>query len=489
MIQKERLWQSVIKSGEIGICVIDVRNKIVEVNDTFCDIYGYRTHELLQRPYSILEPGHYRERALLQYLNFVKSKRNKGFRKIMTRSGEKKTVYCSSSMISDEKEQPLKLLSIIDMSTEKLQEQVSGESGQVGLNLKTGLVRCDHEGKLLFANPFARTLLFMPAGCQHLKGEVSTFSGNLHRRVSLLSYINDKRSIEQQEVLLHRDNEADTWVLLSSATAMDGNDGKLCFDLSLSPLQEQKNLENKLTQRVEELQAANQRLDHFVYGATHDIKAPLASLAGLLDILRREKDTQQKEVFMQMMEKSIHRLNDFIREVVDYSRNANQSIKREAVHFQEIVEEVFESMQHMENAGRIRSIINVEQSLPFYSDVRRIKVVLNNLVSNAYRYSSTHRRDGFIEVKVQVERSSATIMVRDNGQGIAKPYQEKIFDMFFRASEGQSGTGLGLYIVKETLDKMGGRIHLVSELGKGTCFVVNIPMVNEPEGGQMELDI
>jgi signal transduction histidine kinase len=103
--------------------------------------------------------------------------------------------------------------------------------------------------------------------------------------------------------------------------------------------------------------------------------------------------------------------------------------------------------------------------------------VLSNLVSNAFKYSSSHRRDSYIEVNVKVENQKAIVQVRDNGLGIGKNHIEKIFDMFFRASEGQGGTGLGLYIVKETLDKLHGSVHVVSELGKGTCFVVTIPSV------------
>ncbi|MFP4290315.1 MAG: PAS domain-containing sensor histidine kinase [Cyclobacteriaceae bacterium] len=489
MIPMDRLFASIIEATDIGICVLDKRNKIIEVNEAFCRMYGYTQEEIINKPYSLLQPENYRERATLLYQNYISGQHQNGNKKILSKDGQLKDVYCSVSLFEDENGDSLKVYSFIDVSGLQKMPETPVQEQPTGLNLRIGLLRCSSEGQLLFANPFARNLLFLSAGAKEMNAEVTTYSGTISRTLPLLQFIKDKRSVDHQEVLLHRADQPASWVLLSASTVI-GPAGEVCFDLSLTPIDEQKKLEKKLSQRVEELQVINQRLDHFVYGATHDIKAPLASLSGLLYILRRENDPAQKEMFMQMMEKSIHRLNEFIREIIDYSRNSSQVVRHELIHFGELIEEVFESMSHMENAPQIQKIFKLEQNRPFYSDARRIKVVLSNLVSNAYRYSSTHRRDCFVEINVKVEHEKAIMMVRDNGQGIDKNYLEKIFDMFFRASEGQGGTGLGLYIVKETLDKMGGTIHVASELGKGTSFVVNLPLSRpDTEGAQMELDM
>jgi PAS domain S-box-containing protein len=478
MLKAEGLLNAIIDASKMGVCIVDHRNKIVEVNDLFCEIYGYDRESLLNQSYSVLKPENYRDRASLDYQNYIEGKHQQNsLRHILTKSGQRKTVYAFSAHLTDEKGHKQRAHNIIDVSDLPLGKDFSSQQEvTVGNEVKTGILRCNMDGGLLYVNAYARSLLYLSAGSDRLYHEVNYTQEGVSRKLPLIQLLNELRYLDNQEVLIERKDHAPFWALLSAATVIDAG-GTVCFDITLISLEEQKLSERKLNKKIEELNTANKRLDHFVYGATHDLKAPLASLAGLIHILRREDDPAQKELFMQMMDKSINRLNEFIKEIVDYSRNANQEVRRETVDFQSLIEEIFESMAHMENASKIRQIIRVEQTDTFLSDNHRIRVVLSNLVSNAFKYSSSHRRDSYIEVNVKVENQKAIVQVRDNGLGIGKNHIEKIFDMFFRASEGQGGTGLGLYIVKETLDKLHGSVHVVSELGKGTCFVVTIPSV------------
>lgn len=509
MIQTERLLNTLIGAANLGMCVVDERNKIIDVNDFFCAIYEYSRDELLNRPYSVLQPESYRERASLYYQNYIEGKQQSGLRQIITKSGKRKSVYSFQANTEDESGNKIKVYNVVEASDllennptaqkesteEKISETaVASESSKevvIGENVKTGILRCSQEGELLYANTHARTLLFLPAGSRKLDNEVIIYKGNHSQKYPLVRLLNDERFIDNQSLMIERPDHPPFWAVMSASTAIT-DEGQVCFDITIVNQEDQKLLERKLNKRVDELKNSNKSLDHFVYGATHDLKAPLASISGLINILKIEQNAEQRALYIQMMEKSVQRLNEFIREIVDYSRNANQEVKRDQIEFQPLIEEIFESMAHMENADKIRPVIDVEQEYPFQTDAHRLKVVLNNLVSNAYKYSSTHRRDCFIEVKVRVKPLKASIQVKDNGQGIGKNHIDKIFEMFFRASEGKTGTGLGLYIVKETLDKMQGSIHVVSELGQGTSFVVNIPSattLRDNSEQQMKLDI
>lgn len=493
MIQTERLLNTLIDAANLGVCMVDHRNKIIDINEYFCKIFEYQQEELMNKPYSILQPENYRERANLYYQNFVDGHQNTALKQVLTKSGKRKNVYTFTAITEDELGNVLKIYNVIDASdAPELKAAVSEFSHEsvIGDHVKSGILRCSREGELRYANPHARTLLFLPAGSKNLQNEVTLYSGHSSRKLPLVQLLNEERFIDNQSILIDRPEHPPFWALVSASTAIDET-GEVCFDITVVNQEDQKLLERKLNKKIEELKNVNKSLDHFVYGATHDLKAPLASLSGLINILRREQNPTQRELYLQMMEKSIHRLNEFIKEIVDYSRNANQDVKRDNILFQPLIEEIFESMAHLENADAIKKVVHVEQDYPFQTDAHRLKVVLNNLVSNAYKYSSTHRRDCFIEVRVKVSPYKATIHVNDNGQGISESHIEKVFEMFFRASEGQSGTGLGLYIVKETLDKMQGSIHVVSDLGKGTCFIVNIPSaaaLNVAQN-QMKLDI
>ena len=99
---------------------------------------------------------------------------------------------------------------------------------------------------------------------------------------------------------------------------------------------------------------------------------------------------------------------------------------------------------------------------------------MSNLIYNGVKYHRSQLADPFISVKFKKEEDNVSILVADNGEGIAKEHQAKIFDMFYRASANSDGTGLGLYMVKEVLDKINGTITVKSTLGKGSVFTVTL---------------
>jgi PAS domain S-box-containing protein len=239
--------------------------------------------------------------------------------------------------------------------------------------------------------------------------------------------------------------------------------------------EERLKLAAELIQRNEDLGKLNAELDRFVYSASHDLRAPIASLLGLIEVARLEKNMDNMERLLDMQKKSLQRLDHFIKDIVDHSRNTRLQVESEEVNFKNIIEESFEHLQFMENASRIRHIVSVEQEVPFFTSLSRIEIVLNNLVSNAMKYADLRKDEPTIEVRIKVTTNSAEIRVTDNGEGIPTDAKPKIFDMFYRASANGLGSGLGLYIVKEAIEKLKGSISVHSEYGKGTEFVVEIP--------------
>ena len=123
--------------------------------------------------------------------------------------------------------------------------------------------------------------------------------------------------------------------------------------------------------------------------------------------------------------------------------------------------------------------VEINQGSRFISDKRRISVVLNNLVSNAFKYSDPTKANSFVKIIVDCISQNAVIQIQDNGIGIAEKDLEKIFGMFYRAAVSSNGSGLGLYILKESLEKLGGKINVESKLNEGTTFTVEIPNLHE----------
>jgi signal transduction histidine kinase len=118
----------------------------------------------------------------------------------------------------------------------------------------------------------------------------------------------------------------------------------------------------------------------------------------------------------------------------------------------------------------------IDPTLNIVTDRSRLKVVLNNIIGNALKYSSPQKEEQLISIAANFEGNNLKVLIEDNGIGIATEHQPKIFDMFYRASEKSQGSGLGLYIVRETLDKLNGKIEVSSSLGNGSRFRLEIPV-------------
>lgn len=233
-------------------------------------------------------------------------------------------------------------------------------------------------------------------------------------------------------------------------------------------------LEQKVAERTSSLEKTNQELDRFVYSVSHDIKAPLASVLGLVNLIRLSPE-EDLERHLQLMERSINKLNGFVQDILEYSRNSRLTIKKDTINFKQQVESAREDLKHMHMAEGVELITNYDIGTPVMSDENRLQSVLKNLMSNAVKYHNPKAEKSWVKVEVKATKRSFYIKVSDNGVGISKESIPHVFDMFYRASENSYGSGLGLYIVKETIQKMGGSIHVSSEESVGTTFEVTLP--------------
>lgn len=238
-----------------------------------------------------------------------------------------------------------------------------------------------------------------------------------------------------------------------------------------------KSAEKALRRQNEELVKINNELDSFVYSVSHNLRAPLMSVLGLIRLAHDDdkKFGNRLHDYFHMMEHSVHKLDETLKEILDYSRNARLELNIEKVDVRKVIEEGFERLMYHEGADQIHKSVVVKEKYPLYSDAHRIGVVVNNLISNAIKYRDSHKESQSVKVEVHIDVNTATFYFSDNGIGIADEWQEKIFDMFFRATEKSDGAGLGLYIVKETVEKLGGRIQVQSKSDEGTTFILTIP--------------
>jgi signal transduction histidine kinase len=232
--------------------------------------------------------------------------------------------------------------------------------------------------------------------------------------------------------------------------------------------------EHKLRLQNRELTKVNKELDSFVYSVSHDLRSPISSTLGLVNLLKAEKDQETQAYYLSLVETSLQRLDSFIQDIIDLSRNARLEVEVEAIDLPKLIEDIFHQQKYSDETSKMQLLLEHQGERVIHSDRKRLQVVFNNLISNAIKYRNSYIDNPFVEVKINLGGHLAEVEVHDNGIGIQEDRLPRIFEMFYRATDHRKGSGLGLYIVKETLEKLGGEIEVASVAGKGATFRVKL---------------
>lgn len=234
-------------------------------------------------------------------------------------------------------------------------------------------------------------------------------------------------------------------------------------------------IDRKLREQNIELKKVNEELDRFVYSASHDLRAPIASALGLINISMYEENPGTIRNYLTLMKNSMDKLDNFIRDIVNYSWNSRLDIQLEKINMRELIWEVFDNYRFIKNYEEIQKEVIIGEQEIIHSDYQRVKIILNNLIGNALKYQRIDNPNKQVLVKVHVDAKNIYFSIEDNGEGIDGAYLDKIFDMFFRISADRSGSGLGLYIARQTVEKLNGNLKIESTPDQGTTANVTIP--------------
>lgn len=252
---------------------------------------------------------------------------------------------------------------------------------------------------------------------------------------------------------------------------------ELAVDKRTEQLANEIKIREKTEQKIlisnNELRKTNEELDNFVYKVSHDLRAPISSILGLVNIAKNDSGLNNMLECISQIEKSAITQDSFIRDIIELTKNARIKPKREKINFDQIVNETFDYLKYSINSKPPKPTLNLQQNKIFYSDISRMKVIFNNIISNSIKYSDPQNTE--IDIDIQVVNGHAKISIGDKGNGIDKKYQDDVFKMFFRATDKNAGSGLGLYIVKETVQKLNGNVSIESELNKGTTIKMKLP--------------
>ena len=254
--------------------------------------------------------------------------------------------------------------------------------------------------------------------------------------------------------------------------------GKLNKELAIQ-IEEKERRATELNFSNKELFKTNKELDRFVYSVSHDLRSPLTSILGLISFIEeesREPDTLEQ---IKMIRSSINRLDGFIKNILSYSQNNRTGMETQKIPLKKTINEIVDSVRNIKEADGISFKIDINEQHPFYSDWDRFNTVLENLVSNAIKYHTKQASGRYLKLTGTVDKEELNLSISDNGVGIDPAFHDKIFEMFYRVPGTTNGSGFGLYIVKETLEKMQGTIKIQSKIGIGTTFHIKLKNLKE----------
>jgi signal transduction histidine kinase len=232
----------------------------------------------------------------------------------------------------------------------------------------------------------------------------------------------------------------------------------------------------KLNETIHQLNKTIKELDAFVYSASHDLIAPMKSVMGLIVLARMQNKNEEIGTYIDHIERSIKKLEDVILNMIQYSQNSSLMVIHEDVDLRALIQECISDLKFYPGMDSMKFTIDFgEKNSIVMSDRNRLKIILNNLIGNCVKYRDEGKECNDVRISFDSGKTIWKLEIWDNGIGIDKHYLSRIFEMFFRANDRSQGSGLGLYIVKETVERLYGEIYVDSEKFKWTKFTLVIP--------------
>lgn len=224
------------------------------------------------------------------------------------------------------------------------------------------------------------------------------------------------------------------------------------------------------------LTSLNDELDTFLYRSSHDLVSPVKSIRGLIQLIKMSD--QDKDKYIELMDDRINHLEKILTEINKYLKSTGMNAESENINLYELVNEIWSEMEFIPDAELISFENQLDENLIIRSKIDHIRMIFRNMISNALKYHDLRKDQPFIRVCLEKDDApghpeggtKVNFVIEDNGQGIRGELQSKVFEMFYRANESSTGSGLGLFLVNKMIKQINGEISFSSEFKKGTKF-------------------
>jgi len=493
------------KSG-ISRVFAEYKNKepaILDVSNSFTELYGYGKEEVLGKNPRILQSG---KTPLKTYKEMWKSILNprvghwQGEVKNKTKKGEEKIVLLTIDTIFDKKEPKYFFASHIDL-TEKnrlINELQTAKEKIERIIENTGdiIYNIDNNNKITSINNSVKLYGYKP---EELIGKnAKLLYYNTEKMQTLLHAIKQKGYVKNFETTLKTKDGRPKPSLITTYLTYDENGNVIGREGIIRDITQMKKaeramqkakevLENEIEKKTKTINEQYQQLkqqyeqienlqnvkDEFIRNMTHELKTPTSVILMNLELLKKIAPVgREKEWYnmLEMLQRNANRLSESINQILNLTRLQEIKLHYENVVLNDIIKQIY--AEYLPIANRKGIDIKIKQEIvAIECDQELIKLAISNLVSNAIKFTNK----GYVEVETRALDGHVQIIVRDTGIGMTEETKKHIFERFFKADPTAPGTGIGLSIVKQIIEKHNGRIDIKSEYGKGSEFIVTLP--------------
>jgi PAS domain S-box-containing protein len=329
----------------------------------------------------------------------------------------------------------------------------------------------------IFNNPFVGTFKFRMSDfhmlmCNQKTAEIlgrncdgatfKSFFGSDEQFFKFVSLLKTGKKVEGFEFLIAQESQTDNWALLSARYF----ETRGFVEGVLLDITEQH-------RQTLDLKRVNKELDRFIYHASHDFRAPLTSILGLINLAKCEASIDEINSYMEMIKGRVNHLDSLLRDLTLVSYNSSSETGSAEI---DLKSEVFRIVKaYTSPCNPVKVDLKIRCHTRLVTDATRVLAIIRNLLANALQYYSPDIAQPLVTLTINVYSTQAEILLKDNGIGIDERFHNNIFEMFFKGTDRSKGNGLGLYIVKSMVEKLNGQIRMQSVVNKGTTFIVMIP--------------
>ncbi len=481
--KSEDAYRLLLERINEGVMFIDNENKVRFANRKFIETTGFDEQELIGRDLSSLlsENDPYYGKNIVGELLKDENPIEIHFK---TKSGKIVWFKVKGTPLLDENGQVGgSLLTHTEITEQKKAEETIKKQEQDYKNLletmNEGLIYLEKSGVLKFANQRFLDLSgfsYLEILNKRLPSQIlsETFLDIIIEDTSAKA--NDAQHAYQYEIQITTRAGQKRWCMINCSVIKNEIQDFNGLLVTYSDISDRKNTEEKL-------QLAQRELNTFIYKSSHDLKGPLASILGLINLLETDEDVKQGTPCVQMIRQSTEKLDRMLNEMLNVVRIKREKIFPELIDFKQEVDEILSTLSTNESFDAICIKVIIQNDKELRTDRKLLSSVLQNLIDNAIRYQKPEN-NSFVSINVHDYMHGVKIQIEDNGCGFDDKTRGNIFTMFNRGHASSKGNGLGLYVVKNAIDRLGGYIEFSGGEDKNTLFTIFLPDLYSTENWQ-----